>query len=272
MRLLILTCSARKRGGPEPTPVVERYDGPLWQVLRSYLREQPMSAADLTIYGLSAEFGLIPGDQRIPHYDRTMDPDQADALRPLVRETFATLMGQGYDQLCLGFPHLVGGQFGRNRAHRAALPIDHRTPARPFAYRRPSTAQLGDDIQRPPIVQFKGKGLRANAGNQVGLLFAHGRHTGPVAVAATCVRIHSLGRDVPWTETQLIVHSLPPVTSARPSRRSGAIAPFTASINGPPWAGRRSASSSSTSDWRFRSFGLATRNRTPGCCARIGHD
>ncbi|MBX0328288.1 hypothetical protein K2Z83_11435 [Oscillochloris sp. ZM17-4] len=101
-RLLILTCSARKRGGPEPTPVVDRYDGPLWQVLRSYLREQPMFAADLAIYGLSAEFGLIPGDQRIPHYDRTMDPEQADALRPQVLETFAELMGQGYDQLCLG--------------------------------------------------------------------------------------------------------------------------------------------------------------------------
>jgi hypothetical protein len=101
-RLLILKCSARKRGGPEPTPVVDRYDGPLWQVLRSYLREQPMFATDLAIYGLSAEFGLIPGDQRIPHYDRTMDPDQADALRPQVLETFTTLMGQGYDQLCLG--------------------------------------------------------------------------------------------------------------------------------------------------------------------------
>ncbi|NNJ13466.1 hypothetical protein EKD04_024375 [Chloroflexales bacterium ZM16-3] len=42
MRLLILKCSARKRGGPEPTPVADRYDGPRWQVLRSYLRAQPM--------------------------------------------------------------------------------------------------------------------------------------------------------------------------------------------------------------------------------------
>jgi hypothetical protein len=101
-RLLILSCSARKSSDAEPTPAIDRYDGPLWQVLRSYLREQPMFAADLAIYGLSAEFGLIPGDQRIPPYDRTMDSDQADALRPQVLETFATLMGQGYDQICLG--------------------------------------------------------------------------------------------------------------------------------------------------------------------------
>ena len=102
MRLLILSCSARKRGPAEPIPALDRYDGSLWRVLRSYLHEQPIVAADLHVYGFSAEFGLIPGDQRIPHYDRTMDSEQADALRPHVRETFATLMGQGYAQICLG--------------------------------------------------------------------------------------------------------------------------------------------------------------------------
>jgi hypothetical protein len=47
---------------------VERYDGPLWQVLRRYQREQPEHAADLVVHGLSAEYGLIAGDMCIPHY------------------------------------------------------------------------------------------------------------------------------------------------------------------------------------------------------------
>lgn len=102
MRLLILKCSARKRGGAEPIPVVERYDGPLWRVLRSFQREQPIFAADLDIYGLSAEYGLIPGTTPIPNYERTMAPERADELRPQILAAFQELMGRGYEQLCLG--------------------------------------------------------------------------------------------------------------------------------------------------------------------------
>lgn len=101
-RCNILKCSARKRTGETPLPVIERYDGPLWQVLRSYLREQPMFAADLVVYGLSAEYGLIPGDMPIPNYERTMAPERADALRPQVLAVFQELMGGSYDKLCLG--------------------------------------------------------------------------------------------------------------------------------------------------------------------------
>jgi hypothetical protein len=103
MRLLILKCSARKRADAGLLPAIERYNGPLWQVLRSYQREQPLFAADLTVYGLSAEYGLISGDTQIPSYERTMAPERADELRPQVLDGFAQLMGQGYDQLCLGF-------------------------------------------------------------------------------------------------------------------------------------------------------------------------
>jgi hypothetical protein len=102
MRLLILKCSARKRGPIEPIAAVERYDGPLWQVLRSYRRERPKHAADLVVYGLSAEYGLIAGDTSIPHYDRTMDVDRADALIAEVLRTFSGLMAQDYAHLCLG--------------------------------------------------------------------------------------------------------------------------------------------------------------------------
>lgn len=102
MRLLILKCSARKRGDDMPLPVLERYDGPLWQVLRSYMRTQPDAAADLTIYGLSGEYGLISAATPIADYERTMAPERADALRPHVLATFERLMSERYDKLCLG--------------------------------------------------------------------------------------------------------------------------------------------------------------------------
>jgi hypothetical protein len=102
MRLLILKCSARKRVGDELLPVIERYDGPLWQVLRSYQREQPMFAASLMVYGLSAEYGLIAGDTPIPDYERTMAPERAYELRPQVIAAFESLMHEGFESICLG--------------------------------------------------------------------------------------------------------------------------------------------------------------------------
>src|SRR5262245_21843162 len=104
-RLLILKCSARKRGGAEPIPPIERYDGPLWQVLRSFLLGQPLSAADLEVYVLSAAFGLIPAAQPIPWYDQTMAPERADVLRPAVLERFLELVGSHHSSLCLGLSH-----------------------------------------------------------------------------------------------------------------------------------------------------------------------
>ncbi len=102
MRLLILTCSARKRGDTAPIPATERYDGPLWRVLRSYQREQPLFAHDLEISVLSAAFGLIPGTHPVPLYDQLMTAEQADTLRPQVLERFAGLMQNEYTHLCLG--------------------------------------------------------------------------------------------------------------------------------------------------------------------------
>jgi|HigsolmetaAR202D_1030399.scaffolds.fasta_scaffold10118_2 hypothetical protein len=102
MRLLILNCSARKHGSEDLIPAIERYDGPVWQLLRSYLRDHQPIVPPLDVYVLSAAFGLIPADKPIPWYDQTMDPAQAELLRPSVLATFKTLMQRGYDQLCLG--------------------------------------------------------------------------------------------------------------------------------------------------------------------------
>ena len=112
-RLLILSCSARKREESRLLPAIERYDGPMWQVVRQYMREQPLFASDLDVFALSAEYGLIPGAQEIPAYERLMTEERALELRPQVEEALKGLLQSGYEQVRLGLsqrylPAVVG--------------------------------------------------------------------------------------------------------------------------------------------------------------------
>ncbi len=104
-RLLLLACSARKRSNPGRLPAIERYDGPAFRVLRRYERSQPHDMPD--VYVLSAQFGLIRGDEPIPVYDRRMTPQRAHELQD---STVARL--QSLD---------LGGRYRRVFLHAGAL-------------------------------------------------------------------------------------------------------------------------------------------------------
>lgn len=84
-RLLILSCSQRKRSDPGLLPAIERYDGPAFRVLRKYVRcsdaEPPVT------YILSAAHGLLAADTSIPYYDAELTPSRAIELRPEVHRT-----------------------------------------------------------------------------------------------------------------------------------------------------------------------------------------
>lgn len=106
-RLLILTCSARKRDDTGTLPAHERYDGPLWQVYRSVSRDQPLLVSDVDVYVLSAAFGLIPAIQDIPWYDQTMTQERAEELRDSTLAEFCRLLADDiYDRCCLGLSQL----------------------------------------------------------------------------------------------------------------------------------------------------------------------
>jgi cytoplasmic iron level regulating protein YaaA (DUF328/UPF0246 family) len=81
-RLLIVACSARKKRLPELAPAIERYDGPLFRVLRKFLRENLYQAPEILI--LSAKFGLIGPSELIPEYDCRLTADGAKQLRTTV--------------------------------------------------------------------------------------------------------------------------------------------------------------------------------------------
>ena len=81
MRLLILACSATKRHDVGLMPAFERYDGPNYRTLRCFLANHPEKRDTLVVLILSAEFGLIGGDNPIPNYDRRIDAARALELR-----------------------------------------------------------------------------------------------------------------------------------------------------------------------------------------------
>lgn len=100
-RLLILACSRRKKTTPVPLPAVKRYDGPLFFVLRRFIRECPLQADLLDVYVLSARYGLIPGDFPTPTYDLMMTPMRALDLQEKVKRDFADIPHNRYDSVCL---------------------------------------------------------------------------------------------------------------------------------------------------------------------------
>ena len=119
-RLLLLACSKRKRSDVGLLPALERYDGPAYRVLRRYLRTN--QAADLDIYIVSAELGLITADQFVQNYDRQMTPQRAEELRPALNDRLAEL----FSSHCYQEVFICAGRAYRNAlagCHGLATPL-----------------------------------------------------------------------------------------------------------------------------------------------------
>lgn len=104
-RLLVLGCSQTKRSTAGSVPAITRYDGPLFRVLRAFLRDH-LWPERLSVAVLSAEHGLIGALSGIADYDQRLTPERARKIRPEVTEGLSRLltehgaadlfMGRGY--------------------------------------------------------------------------------------------------------------------------------------------------------------------------------
>ncbi len=100
LRLLMLSCSQKKRSTPDLLPALERYDGPAYRVINKFLRVHPSGEYSLGIYILSAKFGLIPASKLIPDYDHRMTPKRATELqRPTLKKLKQILVDEQYKEL-----------------------------------------------------------------------------------------------------------------------------------------------------------------------------
>jgi hypothetical protein len=75
-RLLILSCSARKDPNPERIPAIQRYDGPLWQTLRTVDPDGKLAQVAF----LSAHYGFRVATTQIERYDAIMTPERAKEM------------------------------------------------------------------------------------------------------------------------------------------------------------------------------------------------
>ena len=89
-RLLLISCSNRKRTGYKLMPAIDRYDGPAFYVLRRYLHET--DDRHLRVYILSAEFGIINVRKLIPNYDRLMTRSRARELREQTTRSLRSIL------------------------------------------------------------------------------------------------------------------------------------------------------------------------------------
>ncbi len=80
-KLLILGCADRKRDSGGLLPALDRYDGPAYRVIRTFLREYQWPE-DVSIAVLSAEYGLFGILKGIRQYDKRMDLATATARAP----------------------------------------------------------------------------------------------------------------------------------------------------------------------------------------------
>ena len=99
-RLLILGCADRKRDSGGVLPALDRYDGPAYRVIRTFLREYQWPE-DVSIAVLSAEYGLFGVLKGIRQYDKRMD---------LATATARIATGNNLLQLiwkAVGFPYIT---------------------------------------------------------------------------------------------------------------------------------------------------------------------
>lgn len=82
--LVILGCSQRKRQTSRILPAIDRYNGPVFGVLRKHTRETPDNPAAVCV--LSARFGLIRGERKIPRYNLQLSGRGVVDLRQRVKK------------------------------------------------------------------------------------------------------------------------------------------------------------------------------------------
>lgn len=92
-RLLVLGCSQTKRNTAGSVPAIARYDGPLFRVLRAFLRDHVWPER-LSVAVLSAEHGLIGALSGIEDYDQRLTPERARKIRPEVTQGLSRLLAE----------------------------------------------------------------------------------------------------------------------------------------------------------------------------------
>lgn len=90
-KLLIVGCSGAKKSSSGLLPALDRYDGPAYRVMRTFLRVHHWPD-DVSVGILSAEHGLFGIFKNIENYNKRMDRTTAESQAPTCTSTLAKWM------------------------------------------------------------------------------------------------------------------------------------------------------------------------------------
>ena len=98
-RLLIMSCSQRKRSDLGLLPAIERYDGGSYRVLRKAKRDGYWPK-NLDVLIVSAKYGLVEASTPIADYEQRMTRNRAAELQPQVSQRLRDLLqANTYDEI-----------------------------------------------------------------------------------------------------------------------------------------------------------------------------
>lgn len=116
--LLVQGCSDSKNRTTEAVPAFELYDGYFFKIIHKSQEEQSGGlAVDICI--LSAEHGILDPGTKIQSYDRRMDSERAEELRPEVHSVLTDRIAGTYDRVVV-----VGGAEYRAAIEGLANKVD----------------------------------------------------------------------------------------------------------------------------------------------------
>lgn len=79
-RIIITSCSQRKKNNESLLSAIERYDGPNFRLLRKYLNQ---TTDELDVYILSAKYGLIYQEKQISFYEEKLNKNNLQEITKL---------------------------------------------------------------------------------------------------------------------------------------------------------------------------------------------
>lgn len=123
-RAVFLSCSRTKRPASGPLPAVERYDGPLFRVLRGYLGDAEGDVP--SVWVISAKYGLISGQEKIRNYDQMLKNELG---APFLRMVGKGLQG-AYESEPWDEALMLGGEQYRRAVTLGAATISPAPPLR----------------------------------------------------------------------------------------------------------------------------------------------
>ena len=98
-RLLLISCSQRKREDEGLLPAIDRYDGPVYRCLRKMVRDETYPVDAIGCLIISAKYGLITAQACIEDYDQKMTPVRAAELQEDVQSGLSRYLSKRIEQV-----------------------------------------------------------------------------------------------------------------------------------------------------------------------------